>query len=70
VDAERLGIAGFLPRVDLKAVRGIEIDSYAAELARLTLWIGYLQWLRLNAASLWRTPCCRRWTKSKTAMRS
>lgn len=50
VDAERLGLAGFLPRVDLKAVKGIEIDGYAAELARLTLWIGYLQWLRKNAA--------------------
>jgi type II restriction/modification system DNA methylase subunit YeeA len=50
VDAERLGISGFVPRVDLKAVMGIELDSYAAELARLTLWIGYLQWLRKNAA--------------------
>lgn len=50
VDAERLGLAGFLPRVDLNAVRGLEIDRYAAELARLTLWIGYLQWVRKNAA--------------------
>ena len=50
VDAERLGLTGFLPRVDLNAVRGIEIDRYAAELARLTLWIGYLQWVRKNAA--------------------
>lgn len=50
VDAERLGVSGFVPRVDLKAVKGIELDSYAAELARLTLWIGYLQWMRKNAA--------------------
>lgn len=50
VDAERLGVSGFVPRVDLRAVKGIELDSYAAELARLTLWIGYLQWMRKNAA--------------------
>lgn len=49
VDAERLGLTGFLPRVDLKAVRGIEIERYAAELARLTLWIGYLQWVLKGA---------------------
>ncbi|MFN3583384.1 class I SAM-dependent DNA methyltransferase [Phenylobacterium sp.] len=50
VDAERLGLTGFLPRVGLEAVRGIEIDRYAAELARLTLWIGYLQWVLKKAA--------------------
>jgi type II restriction/modification system DNA methylase subunit YeeA len=50
VDAERLGLTGFVPRVDLSVVRGIEIDRYAAELARLTLWIGYLQWARRNGA--------------------
>ena len=44
VDAERLGLTGFLPALGLQCVRGIEIDRYAAELARLTLWIGYLQW--------------------------
>ena len=44
VDAERLGLRGFLPQVGLQCVRGLEIDRYAAELARLTLWIGYLQW--------------------------
>lgn len=46
VDAERLGVTGFVLRVGLQCVRGIEIERYAAELARLTLWIGYLQWLR------------------------
>lgn len=50
VDAERLGLTGFLPRVGLEAVRGIELDRYAAELARLTLWIGYLQWVLKKAA--------------------
>ena len=46
LDAERLGLSGFVPRVGLECVRGIEIERYAAELARLTLWIGYLQWIR------------------------
>lgn len=50
VDAERLGLEGFLPRVNLRAVRGIEIEGYAAELARLTLWIGYLQWALKKSA--------------------
>ena len=46
LDAERLGLSGFAARVGLQCVRGIEIERYAAELARLTLWIGYLQWVR------------------------
>jgi type II restriction/modification system DNA methylase subunit YeeA len=50
VDVERLGVTGFLPRVGLEAVRGIDIEHYAAELARLTLWIGYLQWVLKKAA--------------------
>ncbi len=47
-DADRLGLAVPAARVGLNAVKGIEIEPYAAELARLTLWIGYLQWLRRN----------------------
>lgn len=50
VDAERLALAAPAPRVGLQAVKGIEIEPYAAELARLTLWIGYLQWMRRNEA--------------------
>ncbi len=29
-------------------LRGIEINEYAAELAQVTIWIGYIQWLREN----------------------
>jgi type II restriction/modification system DNA methylase subunit YeeA len=36
------------PRVSVKQLRGIEIERYAAELARVTLWIGDLQWLKQN----------------------
>ena len=48
LDADRLGVPQVRPRVNLDAVRGIEIEPYAAELARVTLWIGNLQWERRN----------------------
>jgi type II restriction/modification system DNA methylase subunit YeeA len=48
IDAERLGLPQQTPRVGLQCLRGIEIEAYAAELARVTLWIGDLQWLRKN----------------------
>ncbi|KRA64725.1 DNA methyltransferase [Caulobacter sp. Root655] len=48
VDAERLGIEVPAPRVGLACVRGLEIEDYAAELARVTLWIGDLQWNARN----------------------
>jgi len=48
VDAARLGIEVPAPRVGLQCVRGIEIEDYAAELARVTLWIGDLQWNARN----------------------
>lgn len=36
-------------RVTPQAVKGIEINPYAAELARVTIWIGELQWQMRNA---------------------
>lgn len=48
VDASRLGLEVPAPRVSLACVRGIEIEEYAAELARVTLWIGDLQWNAKN----------------------
>ncbi|MBM3476390.1 MAG: class I SAM-dependent DNA methyltransferase, partial [Armatimonadetes bacterium] len=35
-------------KVDPSQLYGIEIDPYAAELAQLTVWIGYLQWMHSN----------------------
>ena len=34
------------PRVGPEAVMGIEINAYAAELARVTIWIVQIQWMR------------------------
>lgn len=48
VDAQRLGLEVPAPRVGLACVRGLEIEEYAAELARVTLWIGDLQWNAKN----------------------
>jgi len=35
----------FYPKVSPAQLFGIDINDYAAELARVTIWIGYLQWL-------------------------
>jgi type II restriction/modification system DNA methylase subunit YeeA len=47
-DVLRLGLQHPPPRVSVRQLRGIEIERYAAELARVTLWIGDLQWLKKN----------------------
>ena len=39
------GIGGHLPRVQPAQLWGIEINPYAFELAQMTVWIGYLQWM-------------------------
>ncbi|MCU0291079.1 MAG: hypothetical protein MUF10_03690, partial [Thermoanaerobaculaceae bacterium] len=42
-DAHRVG--GHFPRVEPRQLWGIEINPYAFELAQMTVWIGYLQWM-------------------------
>ena len=44
----RNGMGGFLPMVGPWQLYGIEINPYAYELAQMTVWIGYLQWVRDN----------------------
>jgi hypothetical protein len=39
---------GFLPRVGPWQLHGIEVNRCAHELAQMTVWIGYLQWIRFN----------------------
>lgn len=48
VEAEALGLPRGFPRVGPEAVKGIEINAYAAELARVSIWIGEIQWMRAN----------------------
>ena len=49
LDCEALGLGMAVPRVDPKIVHGIEINPFAAELARTTIWIGDIQWRVKNA---------------------
>lgn len=42
------GLPGLLPLVGPWQLYGIEISPYAFELAQMSVWIGYLQWIRAN----------------------
>lgn len=44
------------PSIGPSAVKGIEINSFAAELARITVWIGEIQWMRQNGWDVSRNP--------------
>ncbi len=46
VDAEAMGLEPSFPAIGPEAVLGIEINPYAAELARVSVWIGHIQWAR------------------------
>lgn len=47
---------GLFPRVRPTQLHGIEINPYAAELAQVVIWIGYLQWMRDNGYPVPRDP--------------
>ncbi|MGH7047272.1 MAG: class I SAM-dependent DNA methyltransferase [Stellaceae bacterium] len=55
-DAAAMGLPRDEFRVGPEAVRGIEINGYAAELARLTVWITELQWQLRKGLGLTRRP--------------
>ena len=46
--AKSLGDSGAFPTVSPEELYGIEINPYAHELAQVTVWVGYIQWLREN----------------------
>ena len=46
IEAESLGLQREFPQVGPEAMLGIEINPYAAELARVSVWIGHIQWTR------------------------
>ena len=46
VEAEALGFQREFVGVGPEAVLGIEMNPYAAELARVSVWIGDIQWAR------------------------
>jgi len=56
LEAEALGLPQQFPRVGPEAVLGIEVNPYAAELARVTIWIGELQWMIENGFGAAKNP--------------
>lgn len=48
IEAEAMGLQREFPQVGPASVKGIEINHYAAELARVSVWIGEIQWMRRN----------------------
>ena len=59
LDAEALGLGRQFPSIGPDCVKGIEINPYAAELARVTVWIGEIQWMRRNGFDVARKPILR-----------
>ena len=49
LEGETLGLGMPVPRVGPEILHGIEINPFAAELARTTIWIGDIQWRVKNA---------------------
>jgi hypothetical protein len=45
-----------VPKVSPTQMHGIEINPYAAELAQVVIWIGYLQWLHIHGIDNPRRP--------------
>ena len=56
LEAEALGLQRGFPAVGPANVRGIEVNAYAAELARVSVWIGEIQWMRRNGFNESRDP--------------
>lgn len=58
--SETLGVPMQVPQVSPAVVKGIELNHYAAELARVTIWIGEIQWMLQNGFAYLRDPILRR----------
>lgn len=56
LEAEAMGLGRQFPTVGPEVVCGIELNPYAAELARVTIWIGEIQWMRKNGFDISRKP--------------
>ncbi len=56
LEADAMGLPLTFPEIGPANVKGIEINPYAAELARVSVWIGEIQWMRRNGFSESRKP--------------
>lgn len=59
LEAEAIGLGRQFPTVGPEIVQGIELNSFAAELARVTVWIGEIQWMRKNGFDVSKSPILR-----------
>ena len=56
LEAEAMGLQRAFPSISPANVKGVELNAYAAELARVSVWIGEIQWMRRNGFSGSRRP--------------
>jgi type II restriction/modification system DNA methylase subunit YeeA len=56
IEGEALGLGRQFPALGPRSVMGIELNEYAAELARITVWIGEIQWMVQNGYGANRNP--------------
>jgi type II restriction/modification system DNA methylase subunit YeeA len=54
--SEKMGTGHFFPEVSPEQLYGIETSPYAHELAQVSIWIGYLQWMVENGFGARREP--------------
>jgi len=57
---EDRGFGKLLPFVGPRQLLGLEVNAYAFDLAQMTVWIGYLQWQRLNGYRTFTEPILQR----------
>ncbi|TPM35527.1 DNA methyltransferase [Mesorhizobium sp. B2-3-5] len=56
VEAEAFGLPRGFPQIGPEVVKGIELNPYAAELARVSVWIGEIQWMLKNGFAASQNP--------------
>ena len=56
LEADAMGLPLTFPEIGPANVKGIEINPYAAELARVSVWIGEIQWMQRNGFAEARDP--------------
>lgn len=56
IEGELFGFPPSFPSIGPEALLGIEINPYAAELARVSVWIGEIQWMRRTGFDIGRQP--------------
>ncbi len=61
-------LGGFLPMVGPWQLYGIEINPYAHDLAQMTVWIGWLQWIKFNGFGSPQEPILRSMTANFRCM--